>query len=179
MSLIDRQMPEYDVAEVHATDVHATPAVLWPVVRSLDLSGSRIIRVLFALRGLPQASLRLDGMHRVGFRVLEDAPAGELVLGLIGRFWRLGERPLAFDPATFRAWLEPGFAKAAWNFTLEPLDGGTTRLRTETRVQCTDAASRRAFLRYWRLIRPFSGVIRRETLRGMRASADVAMLLHS
>jgi len=42
---------------------------------------------------------------------------------------------------------------------------------TETRIRCTDDASRRAFLRYWRVIRPFSGLIRMEMLRSIRCAA--------
>jgi hypothetical protein len=37
-------------------------------------------------------------------------------------------------------------------------------LTTETRVLLTDDGSRRAFRRYWLVIRPFSGVIRRRWL---------------
>jgi hypothetical protein len=43
---------------------------------------------------------------------------------------------------------------------------------TETRIVCTDEASRRAFLRYWRVIRPFSGLIRLEMLRLLRNAAE-------
>jgi hypothetical protein len=45
-------------------------------------------------------------------------------------------------------------------------------LTTETRVRCTDPAIRRAFLRYWRVIRPFSGLVRREALRLARVDAE-------
>jgi hypothetical protein len=37
-------------------------------------------------------------------------------------------------------------------------------LTTETRVLCLDDASRKSFQRYWRVIRPFSGWIRRRGL---------------
>ena len=43
---------------------------------------------------------------------------------------------------------------------------------TETRVRCTDAASLRSFRRYWRVIRPFSGLVRREALRAIRRTAE-------
>jgi hypothetical protein len=46
-------------------------------------------------------------------------------------------------------------------------------LATETRVAALDDAARRSFARYWRLIRPFSGLIRRRWLLAgaRRASA--------
>jgi hypothetical protein len=43
------------------------------------------------------------------------------------------------------------------------LDGGS-RVSTETRVMPTDDTSRRAFGRYWGVVRPFSGLIRRRIL---------------
>jgi hypothetical protein len=44
-------------------------------------------------------------------------------------------------------------------------------LTTETRVQLTDANARRAFRRYWLVIRPFSGLIRRAWLRAIAQRA--------
>ncbi|HEX2092193.1 MAG TPA: hypothetical protein VHG28_07305, partial [Longimicrobiaceae bacterium] len=71
----------------------------------------------------------------------------------------------------WRAWERPGYARAAWNFTVAPNADGTVHLATETRVRCTDAASRRRFLRYWRVVGPFSGWIRREMLQAVRKAA--------
>jgi hypothetical protein len=78
----------------------------------------------------------------------------------IGRPWsvRGGMRPVA-DARSFREFAEPGWAKMAVNFRVA--DGV---LSTETRVWLTDAASRRAFIAYWLVIRPFSGLIRRAWL---------------
>ena len=65
----------------------------------------------------------------------------------------------------------PGMAVAAWNFTVLPTDEGSL-VATETRVRCTDAAARRSFARYWRVVRPFSGLIRTEALRAIRRTAE-------
>ena len=62
-------------------------------------------------------------------------------------------------------------AVAAWNFTVLPTDEGSL-LATETRVRCTDDAARRSFARYWRVVRPFSGLIRTEALRAIRRTAE-------
>jgi hypothetical protein len=50
------------------------------------------------------------------------------------------------------------------------LNGDT--LSTETRVQLTDDRSKRAFARYWLVVRPFSGVIRRFWLRAIARRAE-------
>lgn len=76
------------------------------------------------------------------------------------------------SPPEFSSFSEPGFAKIAWNFTLQ----GTTpvHLSTQTRVVCLDDSSRRRFKLYWNLIRPFSGFIRTEMLRLIRRCAEGA-----
>lgn len=184
-TLIDEALPAYDVAERHATDVAAPPERVWAAGRALDLRGSPLIRVLFALRSLPGlfsrrraggAGLGLDraGLERSGFVVLGERENEELLLGLVGRFWTPTGGIVRVGAGEWRDWERPGYAKAAWNFTLAPLPDGRTRLVTETRVRCTDEASRRSFLRYWRVVGPFSGLIRREMLRGIRKSASFA-----
>jgi hypothetical protein len=55
---------------------------------------------------------------------------------------------------------------------VDPADGGAATVSTETRVLCTDPGSRRAFRRYWRIVRPFSGLIRIEMLRSIRREAE-------
>jgi len=65
-----------------------------------------------------------------------------------------------------------GYAKAAMNFSLEPLNGRSTRLWTETRIVATDPTSRGRFARYWRLIHPGSALIRRMWLSAVRRRAE-------
>ena len=52
--------------------------------------------------------------------------------------------------------------------------GDRCLLSTETRVHAADNATRRRFGRYWRLIRPFSGLIRIVFLRAARRRAEAA-----
>jgi len=105
------------------------------------------------------------------FLRLGEAPEREFVLGMVGQFWRPrgGLRPIA--PDTFAAFAEPDFAKLAWGFDLEP-SGAGTRLRTETRIQCLSTESKRHLRPYWMIIRPISGLIRREILGGIGNVAE-------
>ena len=59
---------------------------------------------------------------------------------------------------------EPGWLKFGMEWTLSPLAGGRTLVETVTLCEATDERSRRRFSAYWALIRPFSGLIRRELL---------------
>ena len=107
-----------------------------------------------------------------GFTQLDERPERELLIGLEGRFWRPRPDLRATDTRRFREPLEPGLARAAWDFRLEPLEAGATRLSTETRVHCADAATRRRFRPYWLLVRPGNGLIRRAMLAAIRRAAE-------
>lgn len=180
--LIDDYMPEAQFAERYAVRVAAPPERAWGAVRALDMGGSPLIRGLFALRSLPaflagrrrsgnELGTSMDALLRGGFVLLAEHAPREIVLGLAGRFWTPTGGITRVEPAEFRGFARPGLALAAWNFTILPTAGGSL-VATETRVRCTDRASLRSFRRYWRVVRPFSGLIRREALRGIRRAAE-------
>jgi hypothetical protein len=162
--LIDELLPAWDVASRHRIEIDAPAAVVYRQVRALDLSRSRGIRLLLRLRGLRTDAVNLDGLERAGFTVLVEQPRRELVIGLIGKFWTPSGRLRPTDTEHFREFSVPGYAKAAWNFVVDEESDGRVVLTTETRVLCLDPTSRRLFRGYWRLIRPFSGWIRRRGL---------------
>ena len=181
--LIDEFLPAYDVRSRHGTDVHASPKRTYEAVRELDMSGSLLIRTLFRLREVPARSLgrtapyaalglTLEGLLDAGFTLLGERAGEEIVLGVIGRFWRVAGDIQRVDPEAFRSFERPGYAKAVWNFRVVPR-GDVTRLLTETRVLCTDDASRRKFRLYWTVIGPFSGLIRWEILRSVKKRAEM------
>jgi hypothetical protein len=174
--LIDEVLPVFEASEFHQTTVDAPVADVYAAIRTADLGGHWVIRALLALRALPSRLTRrrgttsasspitLDAIVRGGFALLAEDPDHELVLGVVGQFWRPTGNIAETDAVRFRQPLGPGMARAAWNFAVEPTGGGRTRLTTETRVQCGDAAARRSFRRYWLVVRPFSGLIRRVML---------------
>jgi hypothetical protein len=186
--LLDEHLPAFDFVERHAIRVAAPPAAVFAALRRADLAAGLVTRALFLVRALPglvlapRATARRFLAHRgtpvtlerlaaSGFVLLgEDAPR-EAVLGTIGRFWRPSGGMRPFEPPELARFDEPGWAKAAWSFRVEPARDGGAILSTETRVLCTDARTRRTFARYWRLVRPFSGLIRLEMLRAIRREA--------
>jgi hypothetical protein len=183
VSLIDEWMPEAHFSEFHATDVAAPPERAWAAVRRLDLGRSWLVRGLFALRSLPALlagrpkrgdgalGTTMDALLASGFVLLQEDAPREMVLGLVGRFWAPAGGIVRVTPDEFRAFRQPGMAMAAWNFTIRPTAGGC-RVATETRVRCTDARARRSFSFYWRIVQPFSGLIRMEALRAIRRAAE-------
>lgn len=171
-SVDDEFLPRFDVESRHSIHIDAPPSVVYGVGRDLDMSSSPLVRVLFALRCMPRSGLRLQGLNNIGFKTLRDDPGRAVVLGLIGRFWKLRGDLIDFDPGDFHSFAAPGYAKATWSFSFE--GSGQTRLTTVTRVLCLDRVAKQSFERYWFFVRPFSGLIRQEALRIVKRSAESA-----
>jgi hypothetical protein len=183
--LIHEFMPRYEVSERHDLEVAAGLDMVYAVVQNMDFSYSLVIRTLFAVRGLPTlfrrrrqdkplAALGLDlqGLLKSGFVLLGEIPRQEIVLGLIGKFWTTTGCLQKVNVQEFLDFTSPGFAKAVWNFSLQPVSPSRTMLATETRVLCLDENSRRRFRFYWFFVRPFSGWIRMEALRCLKRQAE-------
>jgi hypothetical protein len=179
-------MPEYHFVERHQTLVRASEPTVYRSLLEVDFGGHPIVRLLLGLRALPglllrrriwarsTRSLRLRDAPAFGFVFLEEHPPHEVVLGLTGRFWHVSGGLLPTHPGTFRDCVPAGSARVAWSFELSSRDGGVTLLSTETRIRCADATARQAFGRYWRLVRPGSGLLRRALLRSVRDDAERA-----
>jgi hypothetical protein len=175
--LIDDFLPGYDVRERHHTIVRAPVDKVYAAVRQLDLSQARLSMFLMWLRGIPSgisapSCFTLDDFLKMRFILLGEKPNEELLLGVVGRFWTLSGKLRRLDSEGFRKFNEPGFAKAAWNFSLSERSDSSVLLETETRVYCTDDASRRRFRLYWFVIGAFSGLIRREVLQAVKQNAE-------
>lgn len=177
---IDRYLDIYDVRNFHAIVVDASPVATYRAAREMDLGRSVPIATLVAIRAIPHfltgkarptRSLTLDSFLDAGFTIFEDRPPEELVMGVVGKFWRPDSGLVRVTPEEFRNFDEPGFAKAVVAFFVDERDGGSA-LGTETRVATTDASARRKFGFYWRVIGPFSGLIRRIMLDQVKGAAE-------
>lgn len=172
--LIDDFIPEYDFHERHETVV---PAPKDAVRRSVDEwrpGHSLPWRLLLRLRGLgsPQGTLR-EWAEANGFVRLGETEY-EVVYGGVGRFWGLDERRMLALPNPVEAlsqFRDPRYAVAVMNLRLDSIDPHRTRVHTETRVRALSSGARRRFRLYWLLIRPFSGLLRRAMLNGIKARA--------
>ena len=181
--LLDDVLPRFDVHEVHETCVPAPADVVYAAVKQVTAREVRLLMPLEVLRGLPRLligrrpfrpnpSAPLLQAFTVDVVPLGERPGREIVAGAVGRFWRpVGNEPaLIHTREEFLAFAEPGYAKAAIAFTVSPRPEGS-RVTTETRVAGTSLEATRAFRRYWLLIRPASGAIRRSWLAAIRRRA--------
>lgn len=190
-SLLDRYLPRPRFATRHGVTVAAPRAEVYRAARELDFSASCLLRVLWRARGLPRRAMSMTALDRMGFILLDEREGDEFAFGIVGRFWRLSGDLVRVAPEGFAEWNEPGYVKAARGFRVEGGTAGTpghadhvaargaapsepVRLVTETRIRCTDAWSLRRFQPYWTVIRPFSGLIRREILNQAVRAARAA-----
>ena len=165
MRALDDLLPDYDHHEVHAVEVDADPGTAVAAFLATPAAPGRVVRALLRLRGL-RTSATIEGLlTTIGFSVLRRTPT-EVVVGGAGRPWTRRGGIHAFEDA------RPGDVRVAVDIRAIPLARGGCALTTETRIAATDAESRRAFGRYWRAVRPFSGLIRRHWLRAARAAAE-------
>jgi|SRR5215218_7173333 len=186
-TVLDRLFPSFQASERHSTTIAASPDQVWAALSQVTTGELQLFRLLMGVRRLPGRLLgsprvRFDADEpllgwavRFGFTILDEDAPRELVVGAIGQPWRLagGRSAAVADGDDFAAFDQPGYAKMAANFRLGPTVGGSAiRLRTETRVACTDPASARRFARYWWLIRPASGTIRRSWLAAIKRRAE-------
>jgi|SRR5215210_7322055 len=157
MKSLDAYLPAYEFVTRHEVAVEADQGRADRALREVTFREVPLVRGLLLARGL---GARKGGDSVLGTMiprasVLDDVPGEGIVLTLRGQFWRLrgrGPEEAATAVIDFRA--HPG------------------RLTTETRVHVPDAASRRKFVRYWRVVRPFSGLIRVLVLRAAKRRAE-------
>ena len=184
--LMDRFLPRYNFAVVHADVVRAPPAQCYRAAGELDLFRAPLVRALLGIRGLPQRvastlrgrgtrttldasrrTFRLRDMVDLGWIPLGETPGVEMVLGQVSRPWKgvAVSTHVPTTPEQFMSFDEPGFAKIATSLRVDPYGSDSSILTMETRVGITDDMSRRRFRRYWLVIGPFSSLIRRMALR--------------
>jgi hypothetical protein len=186
-TVLGRLVPSAQAAERHSATIAASADQVWAALAEVTTSEVHLFRLLMGLRVLPgrlrgNPRARFDADEpllgwavRFGFAILGEDAGRELVVGAIGQPWRLvGGRGMAVAGSEdFAAFDQAGYAKMAANFRLAPIPGDRAiQLSTETRVACTDASSARRFARYWWLIRPASGAIRRSWLAAIKRRAE-------
>jgi hypothetical protein len=154
---LDEFLPTYEFGSSHEVAVDVEPVRAEQALREVTFREVPLVRALLLARGLGRRAGDDNVLATMVPRatVLEDVPGEGVVLSLSGQFWRLrgrGPEPPAQAVVDFRS--VPG------------------RLTTETRVHVADSRSRRKFSRYWRIVRPFSGLIRLSVLRAAKRRAE-------
>ncbi|MDN5764386.1 MAG: molybdopterin-dependent oxidoreductase [Humibacillus sp.] len=179
MTTLAEALPRSRFSERHALDIEASPDQVWSALTALRWSDLRLTTPLMLLRGMGRTPTAR------GRRVLGRGPVVPLHLhapwyaatGAIGRPWQLRpERgPSVTNLQGIADFAEPGWLKYGMDFALEELPSGGTRVATTTLCEPTDESALRRFRPYWLLIRPFSGLIRRDLLHTIARRARPAV----
>ena len=111
-------------------------------------------------------------LEKMGFVILEHHPDKEIILGLIGQFWKTTGNIQRFSPENFIPFQDNRYTKATWSFEIIPNGNSSMKLETETRILCMDETDRKKFARYWFFIKPFSALIRIEMLKVIKKKAE-------
>jgi hypothetical protein len=174
-------IPEPEVTERHRKMIDASPEAAFAAVNQVELTESKVVRLIIETRTLvmggkePADALPrpfIEQIKALGWGVLEETPGREIAFGAVCKPWEGDVKFRAVPAEEFAAFAEPGYAKIAWSITVNRLGGTRSLIRTETRVVTTDAESRRRFRRYWSLVSPGVGLIRREMLRLIKRRAE-------
>jgi hypothetical protein len=184
--LVDDFLPSFDVRIAEHRIVDVDPVATWDALVHLDLLHvhTPLLDAAFWVRGLPA---RLGGTAAPvppaivigelgtampGWLRLGEHPGREVAIGAVGRFWTptIEWRDVG-TPEAFRAFDEPGWGKIGVSFSVRNYGEHRALLTYECRTWTTDPGGRRAFARYWKVVRPFVGHIMRATLRTVAADA--------
>ncbi|MDW5595544.1 hypothetical protein VSS74_14435 [Conexibacter stalactiti] len=184
--LLDELIPHADAVRTEHLLIDGDLAQVYDAVRAADFmrtAEQQPVRALFQLRALgervvstvrrrplpapaPTATMRLADLGAHGeWVVLGERPPHEIAIGVVGRFWAGETSWETIDARDFAGFERPGLAKIAAGFSLRPYGAGRVLVSYECRTLATDPQSRRAFLRYWRALSPFIGVVLRTQLR--------------
>ena len=180
MSRLEEFAPAYEFNEVHRIRIRAPRIRIYRSFKEVTAGEITLFRTLTWIRrfgragpegilNAPSHEPLLDVATRTGFLLLAEDPEREIVVGTVVIAPRGVKKPST--PEQFKELVAPGVAKAVMNFQIDDAGDGAWLVSTETRVHATDASARRRFARYWTVIRPASGFIRRMWLRAIRRRA--------
>ena len=176
---LDDIMPEYQFFERHSVRIHAQPEQVMQAVRQSTFRDMKSLATLLRIRAavlriqdtveLPQDKRILDAFSAPG--MLLGGSQHEVLKCWIAslRAKRLADVRTLQEFADYR---EPGGIKMAFNFLVEEAGEGWCTLTTDTRVVALDESTRSGMARYWRLIVPGSGLLRRQWLDGIKRRAE-------
>lgn len=169
----------------HAIEIRANREQIFQAIRDLRTAEVRLMKPLFALRGLPalltgqkqfshEGVSILQGMHKEGFRIIQDQ-SDKLIFGVMGKFWKLTglESHIPEKVEEYHAAPPRGMAKAIGYFGCEP--GGSEnshKLVHATWVYTPDPKVKRTFGTYWRIIYPGAYILRKSWLAAIKRKAE-------
>ena len=179
--LLDQFMPVYDVAERHHIHIAAPAEVTFTAACEQDLMALPVVRAIFKAREIvlgsePDTTTHPRGLlaltKSIGWGVLAEIPGREIVMGAVTQPWEANVVFRALPPKDFVVFDEPDYVKIVWTLRADVNGPNASIFRTDTRAVATDATARAKFRRYWSFLSPGIVLIRRASLKPLRADAE-------
>jgi hypothetical protein len=187
--LIDRYLPTFDASLTTSRVIDARPEETFAAVKRLDFSRSYLVRALVWVRNLPERLRSLRNREKReprsptkvtfedvtkggGWVLLGEQPGEEMVLGLVGKFWKRNFGIMKVDAAEFAAFDKPGYAKTVLGISIRPYGEGRSLITYENRTATTSEDARKSFRRYWRLIGAGAAIVGHRTLALVKNEAE-------
>lgn len=160
--LLDKYLVQFQFNEIHSKIVKGNCLDCYNATMGVDLADSKIITILFRLRGLPFTNTKLAEVTKeMRFTLVEEIRYSEFLYA----FWFSTKTEWITDKNEFEQNNLMYNAKVGWSFKFNKNHDGTTEIITETRVLCLHPKIKFLFSIYWFFVKPFSGLIRLEMLR--------------
>jgi len=169
-TLLDEVLPDFDMAAKYSIRIRATPERIFQILQN-GIPAGTLSRFLMMLRRIPRM-FREKESDEYSFYKLKQSQGREIVIGIVGQFWKPVARTVAINSLDeFLAFERKGFSKAALNLQIHTIQEDLCLLSTETRIRSYGPAKEK-FRSYWQFIKPFSGMIRKEILRKIKKQAE-------
>lgn len=166
--LINKYLPAYDFREFHSIKLKGQPVDAYQKMLNCDFSNSRLIKLLFRLRGIRKQLYTIEHLVKMGFTRLDEEPGMEVIFGMVTNSPMFNSCHPDISPDEFMHQSDPKIIKAVINFKVEEGEHSSYIISTETRIWCGSKAMRSKFKRYWFFVKPFSQLIRKAMLKQMR-----------
>ena len=178
---LDEIMPEYQFSERHSVRIHAGREQVMQAIRDSTFGDMTSLHALLRVRGI---FVRAGNHDTRPFardrRILDSFAASGYISGgseheilMVGGADLQAGRPLEVRTLQeFADYRQQKAVKMAFDFDVKDAGVGWCAVTAETRVVALDDATRRGLGRYWRLIVPGSGLLRRQWLDGVKRRAE-------
>lgn len=167
--MLNKYLKTFQFSEYHEIPIKSNAKEIFPLIKSIDFKKSKLIWLLFSLRGLPQKMDSINGFLEQGFILLEEKADEEMIIGFL--FSIPIKETKRITPDQFAGFNDEKTIKGVWNFKIRKSGSGNV-LSTETRVFCPTRMTKLFFAFYWFCISYFSGLIRMEILKLIKKEAE-------
>lgn len=129
-------LPVYDIYEKHKIVIYSFPEKVFNAIHNIDMRKSKVINILIALRALRSFFHSLNSNKKTDNQkltsigqltegnefmfLLEEVDNQEVVMGSVGKFWRLKPTLIHLSSAAdFIDFNKSNYSKVAWDFHIE------------------------------------------------------------